>query len=560
MRKKQLLYFAFCWVLVSALIVPVIKISAQTLPLFTRQDSLRGSLRPERTCFDVTFYNLAVRVNIAEKSIKGSNAIRYKVVQDFQKIQLDLFANMEIEKVVFNNKTLKYKREGNAFFVDFPSVQKKGSSGEITVFYSGKPLVARMPPWDGGFVWKKDKTGKDWVGVACENVGASLWWPNKDHYSEEPDSMKISCEVPTGLTCVANGNLLKTTELKDDFTRFDWLVSYPINNYNVTLNIADYTHFTDEFTSTVDGQKLQLDYYVLPYNLEKAKKQFQQVKPMLACYEKFLGKYPFWKDGYCLVETSYLGMEHQGAIAYGNQYLNGYLGQGTSSYPMQKQFDYIIIHETGHEWWGNSVSMKDAADMWIHESFCTYTESFYVECQYGKEAAQSFLQAYMSEIKNDRPIIGIYGVNYEGSSDMYPKGAVMLHTLRNVLDNDKLWFSIVKGILEDFKLKTVTTDEIVAYINKKSGKDLTSFFSQYLRQTNPPTFVYSLAAKNGKTELTYRWKADVKDFKMPLKVGFDKNKYQTITPSLQEQKVLLDGKPEEFKIARELFYILAEKL
>ena len=533
--------------------------NAQRHPAFTRQDSLRGSLNPLRTCFDVTFYDLHLRVNIALKSIAGYNTIRYKVVQDFQKIQLDLFANMEIEKVVFNRKELKYKREGNAFFVDFPDIQKKGSTGEVTVFYKGKPIVARQPPWDGGFVWRKDNKGKDWVGVACENIGASLWWPNKDHYSEEPDSMRISCEVPTGLMCVANGNLLKTTDLKDGFTRYDWYVSYPINNYNVTLNIADYTHFSDEFTSTTDGEKLQLDYYVLPYNLEKAKKQFQQVKPMLACYEKFLGKYPFWRDGYALVETSYLGMEHQGAIAYGNQYLNGYLGQSTSSYPMQKQFDYIIIHETGHEWWGNSVSMRDAADMWIHESFCTYTESFYVECQYGKEAAQAFVQAYMTEVKNDRPIIGLYGVNYEGSSDMYPKGASMLHTLRHVIDNDKLWFGIVKGILEDFKYKIVSTDDIVAYINKKAGKDLTYFFNQYLRETNPPVFVYHLSEKDGKTELTYRWKADVKDFRMPLKVGFETGKYQTLLPTLQTQKIVLDGKPADFRIAHELFYVLEEK-
>ena len=528
---------------------------AASSQVFTRKDTLRGTLSPQRACFDVLFYDLNLRVDPTAKTIKGFNKIRFKTITDFNKIQLDLFANLTIEKIIFAGKELKFKRDGDAFFVDFPQILKTGSTGEVSVYYSGKPTEAVNPPWDGGYSWRKDKNGKDWIGVSCEGIGASIWWPNKDHLSDEPDSMKISCEVPSNLMCVANGNLINTSKLDDGFTKFDWLVSYPINNYNVTLNIAEYAHFNDNFKSTIDGSILQLDYYVLPYNLEKAKKQFAQVKPMLACYEKFLGKYPFWHDGYALVETPYLGMEHQSAIAYGNNYLNGYLGQGLSSYKMD--FDYIIIHETGHEWWGNLISMKDAADMWIHESFCTYTEGLYVECMKGKEESYKYWKAYYATIQNDRPIIGIYGMNYDGSSDMYPKGAAMLHTIRNVINNDKLWFATIKGLLENFKYKTVNGDEVIEYIIKKTGRDLQPIFDQYLKYTNPPKLVYKTEQKGDKFILNYYWKADEKGFKMPVKVGVGNN-WQWINPTTHEQTITLKGKAENFKVDTDLFYIGTE--
>jgi len=536
----------------------VINSSAQDdKKVFTRQDTVRGTLSAERACFDVLFYDLNIRVNPKEKSIKGFNRIKFLVVNDFNKIQLDLFENLKITKITQSGKELKFKREGNAFFVDFSQTQKKGKTEEVTVFYEGKPTIANNPPWDGGFTWRKDVNGNDWIGVSCEGIGASIWWPNKDHLSDEPDSMKISCEVPSNLMCVANGNLKKQTKLKDGYTKYDWHVSYPINNYNVSLNIAEYAHFNDTFKSTIDGTILQLDYYVLPENLIKAKKQFQQVKPMLECYEKYLGKYPFWNDGYALVETPYLGMEHQSAVAYGNQYKNGYLGRSLTNYPMD--FDYIIIHESGHEWWGNLISMKDAADMWIHESFCTYTEGLYVECMKGKTESYKYWAAYIPTIQNDRPIIGIYGVNYDGSSDMYPKGAVMLHTIRNVVNNDELWFATIKGLLENFKYKTVTSDEVIAYINKKTGKDLTLIFDQYLKYRYPPTLVYKIEQKNDKIVLTYQWKADVKDFKMPIKVGFG-NDFQWITPTSQPQSIELKGNAADFKIATDMFYMFLERL
>ena len=506
---------------------------------FTRQDSLRGTLSPLRSCYDVYYYDLQIRVVPEKKYIQGSNTFYFTNVNDFDKIQIDLFKNLNIEKITCKGLELKFVREGNATFVSFPEKQKKGEKGEITVYYSGKPRIAVNAPWDGGFSWAKDKTGSTWIGVSCEGLGASVWWPNKDHLSEEPDSMRISCEVPSELICVANGRLRKEEKLKDKYTRYDWFVSYPINNYNVTLNIAKYEHFSEVYTAE-DGEKLDLDYYVLPYNLNKAKKQFEQVKPMLACYEKLFGKYPFWNDGFKLVETPYLGMEHQGAIAYGNEYMQGYKGYDLSGTGIGRKFDYIIIHESGHEYWGNSVSCNDHAEMWIHESFCTYTEGLYVECMFGKKEAYAYLNGLGGNISNTSPILGPLGVNGDGSGDMYSKGAVILHTLRNVIDNDELWFKIIKGITTEFKIKNVNTKDIVDYISKMAGEDYSYFFEQYLAYASPPVLEYKInAGKKGEYLLEYKWKAHVADFHMPIQIRLADGSYFKLKPTTQWQKTTL---------------------
>ncbi len=523
--------------------------------VFNRYDTLRGKLTPLRSCYDVVFYKLAIRVNPKDSTIKGSNLIQYQTTADFQKLQIDLFKNMAIEKIVHHGKPLKFARDSNAVFVIFPETQKKGIIDSITVFYGGKPQVAKTPPWDGGFSWKKDKTGKPWIGVSCEGIGASLWWPNKDHLSDEPDSMYIRCEVPSELKCIANGNLKTTSYLKGGYSRYDWQISYPINNYNVTLNIGDYAQFTETYIAK-DGQKMALDYYVMPYNLIKAKEHFKQVKPMLAIYEELFGKYPFWKDGYALVETSYLGMEHQSAIAYGNEYLTGYQGSDLSGVGLD--FDYIIIHESAHEYWGNNVSAADHGEMWIHESFCTYAEALYVEKKYGYETALKYLQGQSKLIRNEEPILGPLDVNFEESSttDMYFKGSNMLHTLRNVLDNDKLWFEILYGINQDFRFKQTNTEDLVAYISAKAGKDLTYFFDQYLKYPAPPTFTYKVTQlPRNKVEVQYKWTSDVNNFVMPIKVSFNGKPYTILTPTHQWQSVTLDGIAGEFKVATELFYV-----
>lgn len=463
---------------------------------FTLADTLRGSLRPERTCFDVHYYHLNIAVDTANQSISGYNEIHFSAVDDVDRIQLDLYANMTIDSIVFRKFHLDYKRTFNAVFIDFPGTILKGYQEKIRVYYHGSPQVAKRAPWDGGFVWTQDKNARLWMGVACEGAGASLWWPNKDHLSDEPDSMRITCAVPNGLQCIANGNL----EWQHQNT-FQWKVSYPINNYNVTLNIGDYVHFREYYVSGNDS--MPCDYYVLPYNLEKAKVQFKQVKPMLKIYEDLYGRYPFWNDGYALVETPYLGMEHQGAIAYGNRYLPGYRGQVDSNLHQQGiDFDYIIIHETAHEYWGNSVTVQDIADLWIHEGFATYTEALYVEKMHGHQAYMDYMQFLKQGIDNDASIIGTYGVNSEGSGDMYPKGAWMLHTIRNVVNNDSLFFACLKGMQEEFMMQNLTTVEIEKYMERKLGHALENIFDQYLNQKSIPYINIEVARKWGKIDLS----------------------------------------------------------
>ncbi len=522
---------------------------------YTEAKILRGKLRPERTCFDVNFYNLNIDIDIKNKFIFGFNEIQYTVIEDFTKMQIDLFENMKISKITYKNQILRFDRIENAVFITIP-FQKKGNHGSIKVYYEGNPIVARRAPWDGGFVWTSSKSNQPWVGVACEGTGASLWWPNKDHLSDEPDSMAINITVPQGLTCVSNGVLRSTKKENDDKTSFHWFVSYPINNYNVTLNIADYVHFTDIYIAE-DGDSLDLDYYVLPENLKKAKKQFLQSKDVLACYEKYFGKYPFWNDGYALVETPYLGMEHQGAIAYGNKYRQGYLGNS----PLNMHWDYIIVHESGHEYWGNSISCNDHAEMWIHESFTTYMESLFVEYMYDYPKAVDYLLSQKRNIYNDSPLVGPMDVNYDGwvGSDIYYKGAWVLHTLRNVFNDDKKWFDFLKAFYLEHRISNITTADFTKAASKALGKNLDAFFNQYLYETNIPTLVYSIEKKRKKLILKYHWKNVVDDFDMPIKVG-NPGHYVMINPSSSVQKIVLkDVKMKDFRIADELFYVEKEQ-
>ena len=531
---------------------------------FTHQDSLRGTLSPIRACYDATFYDLKLKIIPTSQSIEGSNTIYYKSTTDFKKMQVDLYANMQIINISQHDKPLKFSRDGNAIFIIFSDIQKKGEAYSIKIDYRGKPQIAKNPPWDGGFTWKKDLNGKDWIVVSCEGTGASLWFPNKDHLSDEPDSVRITCAVPKGLTCVSNGNLRSTKDLKSEsqvfdnkqldgilplsYTEFQWFVSYPINNYNITLNIADYANFKDTYTAQ-DGEKLDLDYYVLKPNLEKAKIHFKQVKPMLACYEKYFGKYPFWKDGYALVETPYWGMEHQSAVAYGNNYKNNEYG-----------FDFIIIHESGHEYFGNSLSCNDHAEMWIHESFTTYMEALYVECTQGYEKSIQYLEKQKIGIRNREPLIGPMGVNYsQPDSDIYYKGTWMLHTLRNVVNDDKIWFETLKGLTTKFKITNVSTQQIIDYFNEKTGKNLTPYFDMYLKTKHLPTLQYQLIPNNDTVELRYRYK-DAND-SMPIKAGFGLQMYEVIMPN-NEWKIKIFQKVEgrELKIATELFYVKVEKI
>jgi aminopeptidase N len=520
----------------------------------TRAEILKGALTPERTCYHVSSYHLDVRIDPATKSLNGSNKITFQTVNDLTKMQVDLWSNLPISKITFDDQApAQFTRELNAVFVELPEQARQGSTHSVTVFYSGVPTVAQRPPWEGGFTWDHDDEGNPWVVVTCAESGASIWWPNKDHASAKPDTTTISITVPQGLDEISNGRLQARTVLPDGWVRYDWFVSRPIDNYCVTFNIGKYAHFSDEYVNS-DGEKLTLDYYVLPKNLEKAKEQFKQVKPMMAAYEKYFGKYPFYSDGYKLVESPHTGMEHQSCVAYGNWYLNGYRGRASSEVGMK--FDFIIIHESAHEWWGNGVSMKDLADMWIHESFGAYAESLFVEDQYGHDQAIKYINAKKPNVRNDRPIIADYGRYHRSAQDMYDKGQLILNTLRSVLDDDALWISIMRGLQDKFRYQNASADEVFAYINEKSGRDLTYFFNQYFRHANIPALAVQTTKEGDSITARYRWEADVDNFHMPIKVTTAPGKYEFITPTTEWQTKKLDGvAPEDFKVAEDLFYI-----
>ena len=544
--------------LISMFCATTITINAQPLSgektHFTRGDTLRGTLTADRNWFDVVHYNLHLSVFPDKRAIQGYNEIYFLVQKQHVTMQLDLFQNLNIDSVVFNNKILKVKRDFNAFFINFSDKLPLNSVQKLRVYYSGTPRVARNAPWDGGFVWSKDKNKNPWISVACQGIGASIWWPNKDHQSDEPDSMRISIAAPKNLVCASNG--MPTDTLPEgEYTRWNWMVKNPINNYAVSFTLADLVHYADTFKQA-DASVLPINYYVLRYNLDKAKKHFAQVKPMLRCYEEKMGPYPFPEDGFALIETPFLGMEHQSGIAYGNNYKTGYAGMDYSGIGLQ--FDYIIIHEAGHEWWGNSITSADIADLWIHEGFCTYAEALYVECLHGYQTMLDYCNAGKNRVSNDIPIIGPYGVNHEGSGDMYTKGMLMLHTIRQVINNDQIWTQIIKGLLTDYRHKIVTTDTILQYMNAKSGLKLDLIFDQYLRYPNIPTLEYKVNPKG--TSVKMRWVANVSNFNMPCGWYDANGKLHYIQPTTDWKTFIIPRtKPNQFKIAEDRFYINAVK-
>ncbi len=519
---------------------------------FTKADTLRGQLRPERTCYDVKYYELDLEVDIENQSINGSVDICFEAMTDFKVMQIDLFDNLDIDSILLDNRILSFERIHNAVFIQTDIIKQENLKC-VKVFYNGIPIKAKNAPWDGGFSWKRDQKGNPWLGVSCEGIGASLWWPNKDHLSDEPDSVSIKVTVPDPFVCISNGNLRKTVPLEDDRTQYNWFVSYPINNYNVTLNIGMYEHFQDVYTAA-DGSKLDLDYYVMPYNLKKAKKQFAQVPKMLACYEHYFGKYPFWNDGYALVETPYLGMEHQGAIAYGNQYMRGYLGR---MIPDGMDWDYIIIHETGHEYWGNSISCNDHAEMWIHEAFTTYMEALYVECRYSYEEAIGYLKMQKPFIANQQPVIGVMDVNFGdwSSSDHYYKGSWILHTLRHAIHDDKLFFDILKSFYQKHQLSNIHSEDFFNYVNEKTGQNWNPFFEQYLKHPNIPKLVYRLKQIGKDVQISCIWETNVQNFNMPILVGNPEN-FQLVQPeNIKKEFLVKNCTVADFQVATDLFYV-----
>ena len=516
---------------------------------YTKAEFLRGSITPEREWWDLNYYHLDIEVEPDKKYISGKNLIRYKVLESKQVMQIDLQAPMEIEKVMSNGQELTFKSSGNVHLVLLDKKQKKGDYNEIEVYYSGYPKEAVRAPWDGGFSWKKDDNGNHFVATSCQGLGASVWWPNKDHMYDEVDSMAISVTTPKKLMTVANGRLRKVEENKDTNT-YHWFVNNPINNYGVNVNLGDYVHFGEKYKGLNGG--LDLDYYVLKDNLEKAKKQFKQTTLMMDAFEHWFGPYPFYEDGFKLVEVPYLGMEHQSSVTYGNQFENGYLGRDLSGSGWGLKFDFIIIHEAGHEWFANNITYKDIADMWIHEGFTAYSENLYLDYHFGKEAAEDYVIGTRAKIRNDKPIIGRYNLNRRGSGDMYYKGANILHTLRQLIKDDEKWKGILRGLNKQFYHQTVTTNQIESYLSKKSGIDLTAFFEQYLRTTKIPTLEYTI--ENG--TLKYRYTNIVEGFSMPLKVTI-KGKEKWISPTSEWASEKISEK--ELEVNRN-FYIEVNKI
>lgn len=503
---------------------------------FTRADSLRGMLTPLRTCYDINYYHLDVKINMDDKSVSGSNEFKFTATQDFTKLQFDLFANLKIDKIIYKGAEVPYTREFGAVFVTFPQTIKKGSKDSFTVWYNGNPPIARNPPWDGGFIFKKDKSGNPFVSVACQGLGASVWWPTKDHQSDEVDSMLISIAVPKDLDEVSNGRFRSVVDQPDGYRQHNWFVANPINNYNVSFYIGKYAHWTDTYKG--ENGPLTLDFWSLKEDSAKARPHWDaDVKPMLKSFEYWFGPYPWYKDGYKLVQAPHLGMEHQSAVAYGNQFKKGYLGGDMSGSGHGLKWDYITVHESGHEWFANNVTTKDIADMWVHEGFTTYSEVLFTESTQGKKAGEAYLIGLRSGIGNRSPIIGPYNVNKEGSGDMYPKGANLIHTIRQLVDNDEKFRQILRGINKEFYHVTTTSAAVEVYIAKKSGLKLEKVFDQYLRYAKIPVLEYKI--DNG--VLSYRWITDVKGFDMPVKVLLKPDNYTWIKPTNEWKTSKIDS-------------------
>ncbi len=517
---------------------------------FTRQDTLRGTITDERSWWDLNYYHLDIKVDPEKRTIKGSNTVGYTVLNSNKLMQIDLQEPLNITSVKQNNKSLNFTREGNAYFIELKKKQKVGKVNYITIEYEGKPKVAIRAPWDGGLSWEKDNNGIDFIATSCQGLGASVWWPNKDHMYDEVDSMLMSVNVPKHLVNVSNGRLRKVIEKDDNTKTYQWYVSNPINNYGVNINIGDYVNFSEKY----NGEKgiLDLDYYVLRDNLEKAKEQFKQVPMMLDAFEHWFGPYPFYEDSFKVVEVPYLGMEHQSSITYGNKYMQGYLGRDLSGTGWGLKFDYIIIHEAGHEWFANNITYIDIADMWVHEGFTCYSENLYVDYHYGKEASADYVIGSRRGIGNRRPIIGPYNVNREGSGDMYSKGANILHTLRQIAKDDEKWRFILRGLNKEFYHQTVSSKQIEEYISKNIGFDLKYVFDQYLRDIRVPVLEYFI--KDG--ILKYRWAETIDGFNMPIEITLD-NENKWLYPENSWKEIAL--KQEFIEIDRD-YYVFSKDL
>ncbi|MEO7176001.1 MAG: M1 family metallopeptidase [Saprospiraceae bacterium] len=511
---------------------------------YTRNDTLLGGLPFEKTCYDVLHYDLKVRLEPETKSISGKNKITFNVLKATNKIQIDLAARLAINSILCQGKNLKFTREFDAVFVENPAGWPIGKAS-IIVNYGGKPQEAVKPPWETGLIWKTDKSGNPYLAVTCEGDGASIWWPCKSHLSDRPDSVRLTIEAPEMLTVVSNGRLRNTINLPGNYKATTWAVTYPINTFNVTFYAAKYVHFSDKYQSILDpSQQLDLNYYVLPENEAKARIHFEQTKEILSCYEQLLGPYPFWGDGYQLIESPYLGMEHQSAIAYGNEFKRGYLGKRITP---ELNFDYIILHESGHEYFGNSIYVTDYAEMWLNEGFTTYLEYMYVKCHDGAKSAIDYLRMLKALIASKEPVLGQMNVNFDRGSttDKYYKGAWILHTMGSTFKDEKAWFEFIKKYYQTFAGQAMMTDKFVRFANEESGRDWTVFFKQYLTESKIPTLNYSFQETENGILFQYFWSNVIPEFSFPIYMTNKSGKKIKLNPTSSRQEMVLLGKLED---------------
>ena len=519
---------------------PVLR--AQTPGAPSRASVLRGEYGRYRANNDLLFYHLDVRVDPGKRFLSGKNTIRFRMLSDDSRIQLDLYANLAVDRIVWGTRELTYERELNAVFIDFPETLRRGREYSIDFHYSGTP---RETGRFGGIAFRKDPSGNHWINTACEGEGASIWWPNKDQWRDEVESMRLSVSIPSDLVDASNGRFAGKTDLGDGYTRWDWQIHYPINSYNVSLNIGKYVHFSEKLGG------LTLDYYVLPQNLEKAKKQFAQARPMIEAFQKYFGEYPFKKDGYKLIEAPYSGMEHQSAVTYGNRYANGYLERDWTGVGVSPKFDFIIIHESAHEWFGNSVSAADVSDMWIQEGWATYLEAVYVEHVFGYDDAIKYINGYRSKVANKAPVITTRGIHRSPPQDQYFKGALFLNTLRSVVNDDRRWWKLMRDTYQEFKYRNIMTEDVLRFFKRKTDRDWTPIFNQYLRRAALPTL--EIAFKDSK-EVLYRWQADEPGFRMPVRVGRP-GAWQIIDATAEWKTLPTALTPAEFQVATDLYFV-----
>ncbi len=519
----------------------------------THADSVRGADNPERAWWDVSFYDLHVRVNPGDSSFAGRNGITYRVLQPGRTMQLDLQSPLVLDSAVQDGRRLEARREDNAWFLTLPVRASAGESRTVTVWYHGQPGRGR-PDGSSGVVWSRDSLGAPWFATSDELPGASIWWPLKDYLGDEPDSQRIAVTVPDSLVEVSNGRLRSTTRNGDGTTTYEWFVTGPINSYGVAVNAGRYGHFAD----TLDGAagRLSLDFWPLAAHLDTAKVQWAQARPMLACFEHWFGPYPWYADGYKLIETPYLGMEHQSGIAYGNKFRPGYLGRDLSGTGLGLDWDYIVIHESAHEWFGNSISTREPGDLWVHEAFATYAEGLYVECRQGRTAGAAYLIGLRKGIRNTGPVVGPRGVAGWYNTDMYFKGANVLHTIRQLLGDDARWNAILLGLTRTFRHRLVTGAEIEDYIGRASGLNLRQVFAQYFTTTMVPELEYRV--EHG--TLTYRWAQVVTGFAMPVRVEIPGGGRRWLRPTAAWQRLPVPSRTGAELVVDESFYVTSRNL